>query len=240
MNKLHQELLAAIKSHSRDSIDQNRSQRYVGTPRFCYGAPVPDKRRIVAKFLKEHQDLSAQQLIEVADCLYNGESFDERSMAGHLLERSSIIRSEIELSQIETWLDNLVGWAEVDTTCQSCFTPEEMLNRWDEWEKSLSRLKKSRNINQRRASLVLLVSVVRKSNDRRLLDFSLQQIADLESERDILITKAISWLLRSLIVHHPKAVEEYITQHQGSLPKIAVRETRTKLTTGKKNHGKKK
>lgn len=56
----------------------------------------------------------------------------------------------------------------------------------------------------------------------------------LKGERPILITKAVSWLLRSMALRHGTAVAAYLDANAASLPAIAVRETRTKLATGTK------
>jgi 3-methyladenine DNA glycosylase AlkD len=57
----------------------------------------------------------------------------------------------------------------------------------------------------------------------------------LKGERAILITKAVSWLLRALVDRHHEAVAVYVDANASSLPAIAVRETRTKLATGTKS-----
>ncbi|MBY0432537.1 MAG: DNA alkylation repair protein, partial [Cyclobacteriaceae bacterium] len=59
-------------------------------------------------------------------------------------------------------------------------------------------------------------------------------IERLKIEKEILITKAISWLLRDLVKHHTKMVSQYISRNKNTLPAIAIRETLTKLKTGKK------
>lgn len=240
MNQFHTELLEEIQKYKRQEIDQSLFQRYHGTPRFCYGVRVPDKRKIAAAFLKQHQDISSQQFVGLLTSLYQGKSYDERSLAGYLLELSQSYRAAVPLEQLEKWLDKLVGWAEIDTTCQSSFSAVEVLAEWENWKDLLSKLSTSTNINQRRASLVLLVKPVRETSDEQLLDFALQQIEKLKTEKDILITKAISWLLRSTVTHHATAIEHYLKEQETSLPRIALRETRIKLATGKKNYGKKR
>ncbi len=90
------------------------------------------------------------------------------------------------------------------------------------------------DVQKKRASLVLLTRAVRESNERQLADLAFANIQKLKSNRDILITKAISWLLRDLIKHHRIAVEDFVQNNRGTLPKIAIRETKTKLLTGKK------
>jgi len=90
------------------------------------------------------------------------------------------------------------------------------------------------NPSRRRASLVLLTKSVRGSNDARLSKLAFKNIDLLKGEKDILITKAVSWLLRSLIKNHRVEVVDYINKNRQILPKIAIRETERKLKTGRK------
>jgi 3-methyladenine DNA glycosylase AlkD len=64
-----------------------------------------------------------------------------------------------------------------------------------------------------------------------------QNIERLKSEKEILITKAISWVLRSMVKHHRPTLIEFMKEKD--LPAIAVRETRRVLETGRKNTPKK-
>jgi 3-methyladenine DNA glycosylase AlkD len=74
----------------------------------------------------------------------------------------------------------------------------------------------------------------RTDPDPRLGELALETIETLKGERDIIITKAVSWLLRSLAAQHPDKVARYLDAQGPTLPAIAVRETRIKLTTGRK------
>jgi 3-methyladenine DNA glycosylase AlkD len=145
------------------------------------------------------------------------------------------VRKKVSMKQLDSWLDQLVGWAEVDALCQNIFQPEELLENWSVWSTFLSKLSKSNNIQKRRASLVLLTGPTWKSGDQRLHKHAYAIIDHLKHEPDILITKAISWLLRSMADTCPNEVSQYLKQNFDSLPKIAVRETKKKLETGKKN-----
>lgn len=100
------------------------------------------------------------------------------------------------------------------------------------------KLAKSEEISKRRASLVLLTKPVRDTYDERLLKLALGNIDRVKGEKDILITKAVSWLLREMVKNYRKEVEEYLDANEDSLPKVAVRETKVKLKTGKKNKSK--
>jgi len=67
----------------------------------------------------------------------------------------------------------------------------------------------------------------------------LKNVEKLKTEKDVLITKAISWVLRSMILTNPEVVREYLEKNKDSLPRIALREATTKLLTGKKYINKK-
>ena len=81
---------------------------------------------------------------------------------------------------------------------------------------------------------MLLVKPTRESDDIRLKKQAFITIEKLIHEKDILITKAISWLLRQLITNHKEEVSAFLDLHSEEIPKIAIRETRRKLETGKK------
>lgn len=155
-------------------------------------------------------------------------------MAGFLLDYTKKSQRQLDPKLFEGWLDHLVGWVEIDTLCTSKYTMA-LLEDVPTWMKLLERLAKSDNINKRRASLAFLVRPIGKSADERLADTALRNIDRLKKEKEVIITRAISWVLRSMIRHHRKAVVAYLQKNEKSLPAIAVRETRTKLTTGTKS-----
>ncbi len=63
---------------------------------------------------------------------------------------------------------------------------------------------------------------------------ALQNVERLKSEKSGLITKAISWVLRSMVRYNKKIVEKFLKEKGATLPKIALRETLVKLKTGRK------
>ena len=161
-------------------------------------------------------------------------TFEERALAGKLLGELKDVRRALDLARLRAWLAGQTGWAEVDTTCQSGWTPAELLVRWDEWQPFLGGLAQDENISLRRASLVLLVSPLRASADERLTLQALANVEHLQGEKGPLIIKAISWVLRSMAQQQPELVRSYLDAHAAELPASAVRETRKKLETGRK------
>ena len=230
-NRYHLEILAEIK---RVAPAKKIPPRVLGTPHPCYSLSNPQKRKLVSVWYKVHRDISVKEFVYLLDSLYRGKSYDEKTLAGILLETGRF-HLEIKPKKVGEWLNFLEGWAEIDTTCQSSFSPKELLGRWSKWKSLLEELVKDKNIHKRRASLVLLTKSVRESADSRLAKIAFANIEKLKSEKEVLITKAVSWLLRSLIKHHKKEVAAYLKKNQTSLPKIALRKTLNKLKTGKKS-----
>jgi 3-methyladenine DNA glycosylase AlkD len=214
----------------------NTSQRpeHLGTPRTWYGLKNAQRRQVLLDWIKDHQDMSYDEWAELIDALYQGVSYEERCAPQTLLVKFPSYRQRVPLHDLSRWLGQLEGWAEVDSTCQSVFTEKEMLADWNIWRDFLERLTKDNNINKRRASLVLLTYPITNSPDERLIQQALKNVDILKHEKDKLITKAISWVLRKGIKQHGIQIASYLNENVDSLPAIAVRETRRKLLTGKK------
>lgn len=209
-------------------------QKYLGSTHPVYGVSVSKKREIAKNWIKQHKNISFNQFIDLLDSLYDGKSYEEKTFAGILIDYFQILSKDIDPKLLDKWLDNLNGWAEIDSLCQSSFKLDALLSKWGAWVKLIRGFAEDKNISKRRASLVLLTNFSVKSSDPRLAALAFEITKKLQSEKDILITKAVSWLLRSLVKHHRLKVTNFLKENLTLLPKIALRETKKKLLTGKK------
>ncbi len=234
MNVFHQELLAQVQSAAGQGSKHSANDSYLSSGHQYYSVSVPIRRTIVKSWAKIHQEIEINELVTLLDSLSQADSYEERSFVGMLLEYLPQQRKQINISHLDQWLDHMVGWAEIDGICQSHYTAEEMLEDWATWRQFLRDLVSSKNINKRRACLVLLTGPVSHSADERLSQLAFTLIEDLKDEKSILITKVISWLLRSLVTYDKEEVSRYLEKNEKSLPSIAVRETKKKILTGKK------
>jgi 3-methyladenine DNA glycosylase AlkD len=234
MNNYHQEILAQLKKYAGQGTTQSQSDSYLLSGHPYYSIRVPLKRQLAKEWVKEHKDLPFEDYKELLYSLYKGESYEEKTIASIILSAYPKYLSQITPQDIDNWLNELQGWAEIDSLCQGIFPAKIILGNWDGWNKFLTAFAASNQISKRRASLVLLTTPVRQSGDPRLSNLSLQNIEILQLERDILITKAISWLLRDLVKNHRNEVTIFLEKYHDTLPKIALRETVNKLKTGKK------
>jgi len=235
MNDHHKEILNMIQQKAgQDADEAARGSSYGGHEDLNYDLSRPEERQLAKDFLKTHPELTFAEFVALLDSLYTGESTNEKSVAGLLLENHTKFRKQLDPQKIDEWLDNLHGWCQVDSLCQSNFSATEVLNHWKDWKNLIKSLNRSKNINKRRASLVLLIKTTRKPETEKAAELGLEMIDNLKSEKDILITKAISWLLREMTKKHRDRVETYLKENKESLPAIAVRETTRKLETGTK------
>lgn len=233
-NPHHKEILNLIKSLSGSPTQHTFSDAYVGTSHPRYPINAPTLRVIAKEWMKDHRELSPKEFEKLLTSLISGVSSTEKTMAGILMDASTKAQRKFDPSIFDNWLDHLEGWAEIDAICTGSYTISEIAPQFKTWSKILTAFSKSKNISKRRASLALLCSPARKVYDSEMATTAFQIINRLKNEKSILITKAISWLLRSMVKLYKPEVQQFVNRYQSSLPKIAVRETRKVLLTGKK------
>lgn len=236
-NPYHLELLKKLKKYADKGTGKRKNQAgkdYVGTTKIYYNIKALVKEKIAKDWIKKHPKLSIAEYTHLLTSLFKGKSHEEILIGGKLLKLLPKFRKQLDPNLLDKWLENIEGWAEVDSICQSNFSAEELLLNWNNWKKLIIDFSLSGNPHKRRASLVLLTMPVRKSPDPRLSKLAFKITDKLKKENHLLITKAISWLLRSLIKNHRREVEKYLKENQDLLPKTALRETKRKLLTGRK------
>jgi len=236
MIDLYKKTLINLRGLPVNNTKEGRAwvQKYLGSnkPTKCTRTGEMIK---LAKDIIKKEDPDIAEFTNLIDLLYkNAKTFQEMDLAARLLQVAPNLRKEISPTKLDYWLNFTHGWAENDVLTQSNFTDEEILGNWSIWKKLIINFSKDKNIHKRRASLVLLVKSVRLSPDQRLSDLAFQNIERLKTEKEILITKAVSWILRSLITNHKAEVTDYIKSNKVILPKIVIREVETKLATGRK------
>jgi 3-methyladenine DNA glycosylase AlkD len=231
----HAALLAELRAAGRPYRGGIQNDSYSGSGRPFLNVSAPDRRRIIKAWLARCRAAPESELLALADGLFEGETHEERTLGALMLQASSRARRAATPAAVERWLGQLNGWAEIDTLCASVFGPADLDADWPAWKALIERLGGDANINKRRAALVLLVTPTRTSGDVRFRDLGFATVERLEHERDILITKAVSWLLRAMSARHANEVAAYLDAHAVDLPAVALRETHAKLRTGRKS-----
>ena len=238
--RYNQEIISSIKKYSGNSKYnfEGFGLKYVGTQKPSYHLNTKAMRDIAKDFVRSHS-ISQEEYINLLNDLYYGETYDEVLIGAFIIGRVKEFRQKLAPQKLHYWISNTHGWAECDVLCQMAFDSDDLLNTWPIWEETLKLFAKDNNVQVKRASLVLLTKPFRQSNDPRLIKVALHNLELLKSEKDILITKAVSWVLRAMIKFHKETVTSYLKENINLLPKIAIREVSTKLETGKKYVNKK-
>lgn len=227
----HRKLVTRLKSEAIKAGKFDLAT-YLGTTHKVYNVRVPKRREIAKAWAKEHKDISRDYLVRLVDALFKGASHEEKNLASLILGRYPKHLVALDARWLDVWMGELTGWAEVDSFCDEI----AVWVRYDVTKRAslLKKWNKDKQIEKRRASLVVLCSSVRNDDSKTLRDFSFAFIDALKEEKHIMITKAISWLLRSLIKYHKTEVARYLRENASSLSPIAVREVTKKLETGRK------
>ena len=241
-NSVHLQILKDIDflKNSCPKSDYQWPKNYLGTDKIYHGFSTGQIVGLAKKVIEDN-NLNEAQTIDLLNSLYqNGTTYTELAVAAVILSQSPKVLKNFDPKNLDLWLNYTCGWAENDVLCQSNFSSEILLSNWKNWEKIINQFVKDKNINKRRASLVLLTKSLSKSDDARLSKLAFQNVEKLKSEKEILITKAVSWALRSLTKFHKQEVLDYLEKNKDTLPKIAYREAFAKATTGRKYNNSKK
>lgn len=224
--------LDQFAAHS-DLAYQAGQQMVMKTQLRLYGVRVPDLRRISGDWQRDHKTISRDELLAMVEALWAGESYEERATAIELLGRNKRAIPELSWDHFDRWRHLVDNWGLDDGLATTVFGPwiaADLAGRLG----YLQTLIGDPVVWSRRLALVATVPLNRDLRTAQPgLTFAL--IDQVKAERHPMITKAVSWALRTLIEHYPEQVTAYLDVNQHDLPSHAVREVRNKLETGLKS-----
>ena len=218
-----------------DTPTQQWVQKYLGTDKPTKCIKTASIKQIAKDELK-NIDSSTGFFKLINDIYSQASTFEEMAVAASIFTKGYRFHDSSEIKWLDKWLNKTVDWAEVDSLCQSSISAVDMLKNWSKWRRQLNTFTLDKNVHKRRASIVLLCRPLRESDDSRLSGLAFELVERLKGEKNILITKAISWVLRCTVKHHPDELAVYLEDHVDTLPRIAYREASKKLATGKKTN----
>lgn len=231
MSTEHKILLDEIVANA-SPLGGHDTAKYLGTTHKIYRVSIPALRVIAKRWTLFNRSIIFKKFIAIIGQLLMGDSREEKVLASMIFGNFPKFLIQVPAYEINRWMGELTGWEEVDSFCDEIdvwlragsSTRVSLLKKWN----------KDKQIEKRRASLVVLCSSVRQNDSEIFCNLSFSFIDALKAEKHVMITKAISWLLRSLIKYHKTDVIRYLRENASSLPSIAVREVTTKLETGRK------
>jgi 3-methyladenine DNA glycosylase AlkD len=200
------------------------------------GVRVPVLRKIAKDWLKKNKDVSDTEFLNLIQTLWKQPIFELRNLAQELLMANKKYLKQFDWKIGESWLNDVDNWAHCDVLSSQILG---FLALWDK-----SHLKKLKSYLEkpgkwhRRSAIVSLLQLIRKKQIEA--KEVLGMIDQIKKDKDPMIQKAISWVLREMIrAGYKKEVEKYLNQNKSIFATYVVREVDNKLRTGLKS-GKKK
>ena len=192
---------------------------------------VPRVRPIRREFSGEIAGAQPEQVLEFAARLID---LDLRIWAYEIVHYHRPTLRRLDAATIESLGRGLADWASVDVFGGYVAGPAWVNRQISDqdvhcWARSPDRW-------WRRTALVATVGLNTKARggygDAPRTLAVCELLAD---DRDDMVVKALSWALRVLAPHDPKAVRHFLTTNEDRLAARVKRETRNKLATGVKN-----
>lgn len=188
------------------------------------------------KYSRKLRVASPVFVLELSRILFR--THGQRWLACELIRHHDKAFSNIGEREVEEFGQGINSWGSVDQFARSLAGPawlagrisDALVHRWacseDRW--------------WRRAALVSTVALnVRSHGGMGDVKRTLHVCRLLVDDNDDMVFKALSWALRSLVVHDPDKVNEFLDKYENVLAAQVKREVRNKLTTGLKNPKKK-
>jgi 3-methyladenine DNA glycosylase AlkD len=199
-----------------------------------YGLRIFEIRKIVRDWRRKHTDVNLADLLTLVEALWSGTSREERLVALELLKHYPDSILQLTWTQFDRWRRDLDSWELTDILGLSVLGVW-VASRPDLREQHLCDLLADEDVWSRRLGLVAGIGLNRALQNVESATLVLEMVDEEKDDRHPMITKAVSWTLRSLGTRHPDAVLAYLEANEQLLAAHVVREVTNKLTTGRKD-----
>lgn len=206
-------------SPASDPIQAASMAAYMKQHFIFLGIPTPKRRKLVEPIeLAAKKELSAAQLLALADLLYQQNAREYHYCALDLLVRGHRKLGTADLAALETLISTHSWWDSVDTLAAKIVGPlvkreSSLLTTMDIWAQHP-------NVWLRRTAILYQLSWKQDTDAARLFCYCLLNAA----EPDFFIRKAIGWALRQYARAAPQAVLDFVTAHQQQFSALSVSE----------------
>ena len=189
------------------------------------GATVPDTRKILAAFAKEHRPSTHDELWSLVDALWSKPVYERRSAAMMLLGRLPRLLDAADLPRLERLLREAKTWALVDEI--AVHTVGGLVAAHPSLASELDRWSSDDDFWIRRSALLALLRPLREGGGdwprfTRYADAMLE-------ETEFFIRKAIGWILRDVSKKRPALVVEWVAPRAKRLSGVTWREVVRRL-----------
>ena len=193
---------------------------------------TPNVRAIRCKYSRMLKQSSPEFMLNLARSLFK--DYGYRWVAYELLQGHRAAFEQIGEAELEEFGHGIDSWWTVDAFARTLSgpawlhgqVPDELIQHWTH----------SDDLWWRRAALVSTVALnLRSHGGQGDVERTFKICRLLVDDHEDMVVKAMSWALRTLVVHDAEAVEGFLNGYDGVLAARVQREVRNKLITGLKN-----
>ncbi len=233
IKEVHHHFIEQIELNIEPEI-RDRMLKSIPTKHKLYGVRIPKLRQIAKDWYKQNKDLNLKSFIELFSVLWKDKSREERTIAIELLNFYKEHIPNISKQSINDWIKSLDNWEETDGFALY-LVGRWMLSDMDKLQGYLWELIEDENVWLRRVAVVATIEFNDWKNDKANPELTFKLIDVVKEDKHPMITKAVSWAIRTLIKEHKDEVATYMEKNSSVLAKHVVREVNNKLTSGLKN-----
>lgn len=233
INKTADEVIARLREHTNVER-QNATQNYFPSVQENLGVYAADIRRIVRDLRKRTKDENAETVFKLTVAIIKRNTLEGRQAAFEIFAGHKAAMASLNLKRLETLGRGIDNWASVDGF--ACGLSGIAWRKGQITDADIKRWARSNDPWWRRAAVVSTVPLNLASrggsgDSKRTIMLCEMAVGD----DHVMVHKALSWALRSLVDIDRKAVSDFLKRHEAKLPALVKREVTRKLTTGKKN-----
>jgi len=217
------ETVAEVEARLRRHAKPERAageKRYLKSDLEFLGVGVPDLRRQVRLWSKEHPELDRVGLLRLCRALWQRPIHELRGFAIELLRAHRGYLDSSDLAFLEWMLNDANTWAYVDAIAVHLAGP--LVERFPALSSDLDRWAVAENFWLRRsAMLALLLSLRRGSGEWQRFE---RYADDMLEEKEFFIRKAIGWVLREVSKKDPQRVAGFVGSRVERVSGVTLRE----------------
>jgi 3-methyladenine DNA glycosylase AlkD len=233
IKKVHQHFINQIELNVEHEI-RDRMLKSIPTQHKLYGVRIPKLRQIAKEWYKKNKNLGFKDFVEIIGVLWKDKSREERTIAIELLNFYKEYIPDISKDLINEWIISLDNWEETDGFALY-LVGRWMLDSFNDRQSYLWELIEDENEWLRRVAVVATIEFNDWKKDNANPELTFKLIDVVKEDKHPMITKAVSWAIRTLIKEHKSEVATYMEKNNSVLAKHIVREVNNKLTSGLKN-----
>ncbi len=212
---------------------QAATQNYFPSAQENLGVYAADLRAIVRKWKPALKAEPAGAVLALAHALLAHNTLEGRQVAYELVAQHKPATQALNFSTLESLGQGIDNWASVDGF--GCGLTGQAWREGRITDAQVRRWAKSGDAWWRRLALVSTVPLNLASRGGSGDAARTLAICDLlAQDKHIMVHKALSWALRTLVSRDPAAVKQFLKRH-AQLPALVKREVSKKLATGRKN-----